>query len=236
MRRLFTSAPFSFGSLGFGASQYLIFSGVASDDVAHMRLFLSTGEVNDVPLKDNTYVIRASQAKFPIRLVAYDDHGRVIGIETMNSAFGGPTGPAYTPAKNGHWHVINRATRADGKSIALWAVPSQAQGWCWKLTDPSGGETGACVPPTRHPTILFQVIPAPSAGTKAVMLLAVGRPIVRVVIHYRSGATARATPVDGLVLYAPPASRVAAHDSITFVDGYSAAGKRVAHERPPGMR
>jgi hypothetical protein len=237
IRRLFSSAPFSFGSLGFGASdQYLIFSGIASDDVARMRVFLSTGEVNDVPLKDNAYVIRVSRAKFPLRFVAYDDHGRVIGIETMQSPLGGPTGPAYEPAKNGRWRVIDRATRADGKTVALWAVPSQALGWCWKLTEPSGGETGACVPPTKRPTILFEVIPTPSAGTRAVTLLAVGRPIVRVVIRYRSGATAPATPVDGLVLYAPPARRVAAHDSITFVDGYNAAGTRVAHERPLGTR
>ena len=234
-RGLFASAPFSFGWVGFGASdQYLIFSGVASDDVARMRAFLSTGEVNDVPLKDNAYVIRISRAKFPIRLVAYDDHGRVIGIETMRSAFGGPTGPAYEPAKNGRWRVIDRATRADGRRVALWAVPSQAHGWCWKLEEiVGGGESGSCVPPTKRPMILFEVIPTPSAGTRAVMLLAVGPPITRVVIHYRSGATAQETPTDGLVLYAPPASRVAAHDPITSVDGYNAAGARVAHVTAP---
>ena len=237
MRRLFSVAPFSFGSLGFGASdQYLIFSGVASDEVARMRIFLSTGEVNDVPLRDNTYVIRVSLAKFPIRLVGYDDHGRVIGVETMRSAYGGATGPAYQPAKSGHWRVIDRSTRADGKTVALWAVPSQAHGWCWKLTEPSGGETGACVPPSKRPTIRFEVTPTPSAGARAVMLLAVGQPITRVVIHYRGGAAAAATPTDGLVLYAPPASRIAAHDHITSVDGYNAAGTRVAHATAPAGR
>jgi hypothetical protein len=232
----FGVAPFTFGSMMIGGGdQYVILAGVASDDVARMRLFLSTGQVDDVPLKDNAYLIRASRAKYPIRLVAYDDHGRVIGIETEQSALGGPTGPAYIPAKNAHWRVIDRVTRADGKSVALWVVPSRAHGWCWKLKQSGGGETGGCVPPTRRPSILFEVIPTPSADTRAVMLLAVGQPIARVVIHYRSGATAEARPTHGLVLYAPPKDRIAAHDRITNVVGYNAAGKPVTHARPPGQ-
>lgn len=232
---LFSHGPFTFGSMMIGGGdQYVILAGVASDDVARMRLFLSTGEVANVPLKDNAYLIRASRAKYPIRLVAYDDHGRVIGIETEQSALGGPTGPAYIPQKGATWRVVDRVTRADGKSVAVWAVPSQAHGWCWKLREPGGGETGGCVPLSTRPTIRFEITSTPSADLRAVMLLAVGRPISHVVIHYRSGATAQATPVDGLVLYAPPQARVAAHDPITTVDGYDAGGRRVAHVRSPG--
>ncbi len=235
VKALFSVAPFSFGSMMIGGGdQYVILDGVASDDVARMRLFLSTGEVDNVPLKDNAYLIRASRAKYPIRLVAYDDHGRVIGIETEQSALGGPTGPAYIPQKGAKWHIIDRVARADGKTVALWAIPSQARGWCWKLKAPGGGETGACVPPTRRPTILFEVTATPSSGTKAMMLLAVGQPIARVVIRYRSGATGEARPIDGLVLYAPPPSRISAHDRITSIDGYDEAGTQVAHVRPPG--
>jgi hypothetical protein len=34
-----------------------------------------------VPLRDNGFVLRALRARFPVRLVAYDREGRIVGIE-----------------------------------------------------------------------------------------------------------------------------------------------------------
>jgi hypothetical protein len=66
-------------------SQFLTLSGIASDDVARLELFLGTGEHWPVPLKDNAFVARVQRAKMPGRLVAYDDEGRVIGIAEQES-------------------------------------------------------------------------------------------------------------------------------------------------------
>jgi hypothetical protein len=78
--------PFNLGvSLERGGEQYATLSGLASDDVARMELFLANGDVVPVPLKDNAFVIQAPRAQFPVRVVAYDDQGRVIGSEVPPS-------------------------------------------------------------------------------------------------------------------------------------------------------
>lgn len=224
----FAHQPFDGGSETFGGgSQYSILSGVASDTVARIRLFLSTGEVVDVPLKDNLYLVEAAGAKFPLRLVFYDDHGRVIGIQSLGSALGGPSGPAYEPAKNGHWRVVSRVTRADGRTVALWAVRSQAGGWCWKAVEPGGGEESGCVPPKLKTPIRLEITPTARAGARATLLAQVRSDVARVEVRYRSGATEQIAQRDGFVLYAPSRARVGAHDVITSITALDRSGKKL---------
>ena len=54
--------------------------------LAALRLFLASGRVIPVALRDNVYSVSASSGQFPAKLVAYDDAGRVIGLEM----FAGP--------------------------------------------------------------------------------------------------------------------------------------------------
>lgn len=83
---LFSRGPFYAGWTYAGAGiQFLIVSGVASDDVARLELFLGTGEHWPVPLRDNAFATRVQRAKLPAQLVAYDRDGTVIGIETRRS-------------------------------------------------------------------------------------------------------------------------------------------------------
>ena len=82
-QRLFSRGPVAVGWTYMGVGrQFVIVSGIASDDVARLRLFLGTEEAWDVPLRNNVFVARVQRAKFPARLVAYDLAGRVIGVET----------------------------------------------------------------------------------------------------------------------------------------------------------
>jgi len=78
--RLFLFGPFNYGLGGGGANQYVWLDGVASDDVARMELFLASGERIAIPLRDNVFRVEVARIRFPIRLVAYDSEGRVIGI------------------------------------------------------------------------------------------------------------------------------------------------------------
>jgi hypothetical protein len=78
----FPRDPFSFGwSAMGGGDQFATFSGIASDDVARLEAFTATGNTISVPLADNTYLVEISLARLPVKLVAYDQEGRVIGIE-----------------------------------------------------------------------------------------------------------------------------------------------------------
>ncbi len=69
-------------------------AGLASDDVASIKLFLGHGAARRVPLKDNAFYVRLSRPDLPANLVAYDDQGRVIGTDqSVNLAAGSLTGP-----------------------------------------------------------------------------------------------------------------------------------------------
>jgi hypothetical protein len=81
---LFKERPLSL-SWGFsgGGQQIWIVSGLASDDVARLRVYVGSGETWDAPLRDNVTAFRVQRAKFPVRIVAYDEAGRVIDVQTI---------------------------------------------------------------------------------------------------------------------------------------------------------
>jgi hypothetical protein len=56
-----------------------VLAGVASDDVARLKLFLPHGRQRTVTLKDNTFVASVTEADSPATLAAYDSHNLVIG-------------------------------------------------------------------------------------------------------------------------------------------------------------
>jgi hypothetical protein len=70
--------PFDVGLSGNGTA-FVVFSGLAGDDVAWIDLFLADGERWPVPLSDNAFAVQAPRTEFPVNLVAYDNGGRVIG-------------------------------------------------------------------------------------------------------------------------------------------------------------
>jgi hypothetical protein len=86
LREFFSRAPINPGlSTASGGDQFTILSGLASDDVASIKVFLGTGGTIQLPLKGNAFLARISRAAFPIRIVGYDSHGEVLDIETLKS-------------------------------------------------------------------------------------------------------------------------------------------------------
>jgi hypothetical protein len=80
LREMLSAQPFNLGiSLVSGADQYAYFAGVASDDVAELKIFLANGTIESVPLKDNAFAVPVDRALFPARVVAYDKEGKIIG-------------------------------------------------------------------------------------------------------------------------------------------------------------
>jgi hypothetical protein len=72
-------------SSGFsgGGQQIWLVSGLASDDVARIEVFVGDGRHWPAPLRDNATAFRVQRAKFPVRVVAYDRGGRVIAVRTI---------------------------------------------------------------------------------------------------------------------------------------------------------
>jgi hypothetical protein len=215
----------NFGLVTYGGgNQYSILSGVASDDVVRLRLYLGTGEVSPVPLRDNVFATQISRAKFPFRLVGYDKDGHVIAVASMRSE-SGPSGPAYVPAKHASWKKRVTVTTAAGGHAELWTVPSQAGGVCWRFRYPNGSGAGGCSPPTWKGGIRGVVYP--SAGPDALLIAQAHPNVARVVVAYRSGATDTVKPERGFVVYAVPKERADAADRVTMISAYDASGRKL---------
>jgi hypothetical protein len=67
-------------SQAFGGDQFSLLSGLASDQIARLVLFLSDGERWPVPLKNNAFAIQVPRAQYPVNLVAYDAQDRVVAV------------------------------------------------------------------------------------------------------------------------------------------------------------
>jgi hypothetical protein len=226
---MFAHSPVSMGLVTYGGgNQYSILSGVASDDVVRLRLYLGTGEVANVPLRDNAFATQISRAKFPFRLVGYDRDGHVIAVQSMRSE-SGPSGPAYVPAKHAKWKKLAVVTTAAGAHAELWTVPSQAGGVCWRFRNPKAGGAGGCTPPKWKGGIRGDVIP--TGGTQAVLIAQTSPAVTRVVVAYRSGVTESVTPESGFVVYGVPKARADALDRVTTITAYDANGGKLGEIR-----
>jgi len=70
-------------SSDFGGAQSALISGIASDAIARIDLFLNDGERWPVPFKDNAFVVLAPRVDFPAKLVGYDSQGNVVAIQDL---------------------------------------------------------------------------------------------------------------------------------------------------------
>ncbi len=85
IEQLFRERPWdlSWGFSGAGQQIWLV-QGLVSDDVARIEVFLGSGAHWKAPVRDNATVFRIARAKFPARLVAYDNEDRVIAVQTIS--------------------------------------------------------------------------------------------------------------------------------------------------------
>lgn len=77
--------PFAPSFFTGGNEQSALISGVVSDAISRVDIFLNDGERWPVPLKDNAFVISVPRIDFPARLAAYDAQGKVVAIQDMTA-------------------------------------------------------------------------------------------------------------------------------------------------------
>lgn len=123
--RLFTTDPFTFGVSIQRGGQVSAIDGLASDDVARLRLFTATGGVRPIPLHDNGYLVVATLADFPIRLVAYDRGGLIVGSKVIPGYYAPQTTPIPRPAPGARWTRVLRTA-----SGSVYSVHSTTGGLC----------------------------------------------------------------------------------------------------------
>jgi hypothetical protein len=228
---LFPRSPFSFGwsTIG-GGDQFATFAGMASDEVARLEAFTATGNAIPVPLADNSYLIEIAIARFPVKLVAYDSQGRVIGIERTprDEVTGRVVGPP----------IVEKSVEIpEGGSATLRAHHTEDGGQCWFMrgTGALRMSTSGCTPRD------WQKAPVRVGPIGAKPLIAVGRArsdVVRIVFRFDNGSEASFTPDDeGYVFQAFPEPLRQVSTRLTEIRALGADGAiidRQRVDRPPG--
>ena len=196
---LFDRWQFIFSSSSSGG-QYSVLAGLASDDVARLRLFSTRGGAIDVPLRDNAWLARVASGDYPLRLVAYDEEGRVIGIHTEQS--NGNTSPAPAEAKSS----VRRLARIAGESgqTATLRAGNAVGGYrCFWLEVSNRGGGGGC---TRWP-IDDQPLPfVEGAATHGDVFFTGPLPpaTAKVSLNYPNGESSEVEPISSFLVYAVP--------------------------------
>lgn len=223
--RLFSTAPFSWGVAGDGSNQYVTIAGLASDDVARLRLYLGTGQQETVPLHDNGYIVNAPSPAFPLRLVGYDSHGLVIGVITLRGATGRPAGtptPAQ-PVANARWRRVLKNSAGE-----VFVAPSTTGGTCVAIHESGGGGSIGC--PRALPADGLDVGLALSRKGADTVEVRAGTAIKTIVIHYRNGHSQTVEPAAGVALATIPAAAKTSSffDGIVVLTGLDGNGHVVA--------
>jgi hypothetical protein len=220
--RLFSTAPFSLGVLEQPGGQTVTIAGLVSDDVKKLTLYLGTGRLVAVPLHDNGYITSAAKADYPLRLVASDSEGRVIGIKTLQgTSQRSHTIPTVPHAvANGGWRRLFR-TRAG----EVFVAPSTTGGTCYAIRVGVVTTGPNCQPPPSA-TELRLGIGWSKHGAE--VSGRAGPAVTRVIVHLQDGRTQTISPIHGYVLAALPSSGVSANrNPVRSITALAANGRRI---------
>ena len=195
---LLYDGPFTMGeSIAEGGDQYAVLYGIANDEVARMTLYQANGDVVPVPLRDNVYAVRALRAAYPVRLVAADAAGRVIGIKTFESDL--PRGSRVRPVPGAEWRKLAAATDQRGVRSALWVAPAVGGGTCYELRTPNGATQSGCRPSPYTGSTLAVGVTGLDVS-RPVLVGIVGDAVTRVTVRYPDGSETTLRPAEGYVL------------------------------------
>jgi len=131
------------------------------------------------------------------------------------------------PDSQAHWTLLLRIRDADGKTASLWTKHSLAGTTCFEARSAEADANGCTPPRWQGPALQVGFMGDPRRT--AVLQGRVRQDITRVEVHYRTGPSQKVTPTHGFVLAA-----VRHGTTVTEIDGYDAAGRKLGHFRPLG--
>jgi hypothetical protein len=223
----FSVAPFWLGeSIAEGGDQYATLSGLASDDVFRLELYLATGASRPIPLHDNAWAIRAARADRPYRVVAYDRKGRIIGIQGMGDK------DAFAPRPAGAWRTLFTVRDSRGQIGEVRVASSSDGGVCHEIRLPGGAGSGGCTPkrvPPGTPKLLLSM--SPGRGS-AWLTGQVAAEVSTVNVVFDDGHVETVTPTQGFVLHPLPLGTTSEASAVAKIVGRDASGRQVAVYRP----
>jgi hypothetical protein len=156
--QLFSRGPLQFMLTGASnansSDAFVDVGGIAADGVTAVRAFFPSGDSEVLALENNMFA-GVIPNLLPLRLVAYDARGRVVGIEEM----GGFSRPAPAGARNLTRVLSVRGPRATGATLAFGPEVSGVR--CWRLTTTAGPKQSSCdVLPLTGPSVNIAAVQA----------------------------------------------------------------------------
>jgi hypothetical protein len=219
--RLFSTAPFSLGVLEQPGGQTVTIAGLASDDVAKLTLYLGTGRRVDVPLHDNGYITSAARADYPVRLVAYDSEGRVIGIKTLQeSSHTNRAVPQRVVNAHGQWRSLFRTSAGE-----VFVASATGGGICYAIRVGVVTSGPTCESPPAANELQLAV---GWSKQGAEVTGRVGSAVSRVLVHLADGKTQTISPIRGYILAVLPPGTVARNGNpVRSITALSANGRTI---------
>ncbi len=217
--------PFPLGPLWVGESvaeggdQYATLSGLASDDVARLELFLPNGDTQPIPLRDNVWLTQVARADYPLRIVAHDTDDLIIGIEDF-----GVEHPRPRPV--GKWRTITIQSEHGVASLRI--ARSDKGGRCFEIRLPGGAGSSGCPPrarPAQLPRLNIDIVDGPNG---AWLTGDVADNVATLDINQTNGEVKTVASVEGFVLAPVPGGA----DAVKAVIGRDAHGAEVGRYRP----
>ncbi len=198
-------------------------TGAAADGVARIRVFLADGERQTAALRDNLFAARVPNL-LPIRVVAYNRAGKVVGVQTIPSF--GLRAPA---AAQEHLRLVERLQGPNGTTATVRLGRTIARIRCWRIDFSTGPSRSNChyVFPTG-PWVEADL--AQPAGRDVFVIGHTRAPVVRVQLLFHNGETISTRPIGGLFVLAIPRAQLRPERQLAFAIGYDAHGNRVQRQ------
>jgi hypothetical protein len=221
---LFRKEAFTTGvDTAAGGDQYAYVSGIASDDVARLEIFLGNGQVRDVPLRDNAYAVPIARSAFPARIVGYDARGEIIG-NTLAPSDGMTTDFALAARRS--MKIRLRLSGPHGATAVLLVGQPAGGHLCHQFQSADGTAEGGCTrwPYAGPPLALGRL----SVGGDIFLTGEVPADVARLVIRFADGEADTIEPIEGVVAYAVPAGHPKGGSETISLTTYDRAGKVLA--------
>lgn len=201
--------------------EFVRVSGVAADGVERVTIFLSTGERQPAALEDNLFTTLVPAAEFPARIVAYNRHGRVVGVLTWRWRIGGSVPTAAVR----NLHAAMRVTGPNG-TTAIARAGRPIRGYrCWRVDFSTGQSPGGCSPRIVGPSMWVNGVQP--AGRDLFVIGHASSSVKRVRLEFTNGDVVKARPAAGLFVIAIPREHLRPERQLAFAVGYTTEGKRI---------
>jgi hypothetical protein len=211
------------------SQQFVSLTGIAADGVRRIEVFLADGEVETAALKDNVFTALVRRSP-PVRVVAYDRTGLVVGIQTLDRL---QLFSASVPAAAGrHLKPVLTVRGPHGTTATVAVGRAVANVRCWRASFGNGRSQSGCeprVPPGRRsgvPAIrlLGGVQPA---GGDVFVIANTQPPVARAGLRFADGETITARPVGGLVVFAIPDAQLSRHRQRALLVAFDRHGRQI---------